>query len=498
METKIIHFMVHGRLERAEFGSECPAADVKDLFQAAAEAEPHHILKMYDTNGSLVNITPQLEANGEDSYYRLEAVASDLKRVGTPPELDDMEHRLHRLERKVIEDVGSVPEVLREMKTHVESFKEKLESLEHLSWMGLFKTDRDQRLADPKPPTQQPSVPDGREQVHRRFLHMSSLQVTEEVKEHLKTPLFDNWQWEEAEMLVLLQVMFADLDFLALLHIELDVLQNFLFEVYCHYNNVPFHNFRHCFCVTQMMYGLIWLTDLRSHFPPLDLLVMLTSALCHDLDHPGYSNVFQINAQTHLARRYNNVSPLENHHCTMAFGILSEPERNILKNLSGEQYRHIRAGMIRCILATDMARHNDILLRFRVTQPIFDFTNEEHREVLMKIMLKVSDISNEARPMAVAEPWLDCLLQEFFNQSDTEKLQGLPVTPFMDRDQVSKPSSQTNFIQFVLLPLFTELTKLFPCLEQHILVPVQRALDFYSDMERVTKQEKEQEELELL
>lgn len=50
-------------------------------------------------------------------------------------------------------------------------------------------------------------------------------------------------------------------------------------------------------------------------------------------------------------------------------------------------------------------------------------------------------------------------------QSDTEKLKGLPVTPFMDRDKVSKPSSQTSFIRFVLLPLFTELTKLFPCLE---------------------------------
>lgn len=50
-------------------------------------------------------------------------------------------------------------------------------------------------------------------------------------------------------------------------------------------------------------------------------------------------------------------------------------------------------------------------------------------------------------------------------QSDSEKLKGLPVTPFMDRDKVSKPSSQTNFIRFVLLPLFTELTKLFPCLE---------------------------------
>ena len=32
------------------------------------------------------------------------------------------------------------------------------------------------------------------------------------------------------------------------------------------------------------------------------------------------------------------------------------------------------------------------------------------------ILMKVSDISNEARPMDVAMPWLDCLLQEFFNQ----------------------------------------------------------------------------------
>lgn len=50
-------------------------------------------------------------------------------------------------------------------------------------------------------------------------------------------------------------------------------------------------------------------------------------------------------------------------------------------------------------------------------------------------------------------------------QSDMEKLEGLPVTPFMDRDKVNKPSSQTGFIRFVLLPLFIELANLFPSLE---------------------------------
>uniref|UniRef100_A0A8C2XBI5 Phosphodiesterase n=1 Tax=Cyclopterus lumpus TaxID=8103 RepID=A0A8C2XBI5_CYCLU len=408
---------------------------------------PHHILKLYSVDGGVLNISPLLEANGEDSYYRLEVVASDLKSERWDETLLLFKANLTGRSRPPVTITLPL-----------------LQSVKHLSWMELFKEDGDHQ-SSPKPRSSLLSVQEEHQQVRRKFLNMSSLQVTEEVREHLKTPTFDNWQWEEAEMLVLLQVMFTDLDFLTAFHIQLDVLQNFLFQVFCHYNNIPFHNFRHCFCVTQMMYGLIWLTDLKSKVSRIDLLVMLTSALCHDLDHPGYNNVFQINAQTDLALRYNDISPLENHHCAVAFGIMSEPECNILKNLSSDQYKHIRGGMIRCILATDMARHNEILHKFKSIQPVFNFTNKEHKEVLMKIMVKVSDISNEARPMAVAEPWLDCLLQEFFNQSDTEKLKGLPVAPFMDRDKVSKPSSQTGFIRFVLLPLFTEITKLFPCLE---------------------------------
>lgn len=50
-------------------------------------------------------------------------------------------------------------------------------------------------------------------------------------------------------------------------------------------------------------------------------------------------------------------------------------------------------------------------------------------------------------------------------QSDMEKLEGLPVAPFMDRDKVTKPSSQIGFIKFVLLPLFESVGQLFPQIE---------------------------------
>lgn len=161
-----------------------------------------------------------------------------------------------------------------------------------------------------------------------------------------------------------------------------------------------------------------------------------------------------------------------------------------------------------------MARHNEILTQFQEVSPNFDYTNQSHVNLvkihffsfkfyensliskyimslitliffffgilqLCMILIKVADISNEARPMDIAEPWLERLLQEFFAQSAAEKSEGLPVTPFMDPDKVSKPGSQVRFIGLVLLPLFEALGELLPELVEMIIQPVRDALDYY-------------------
>lgn len=51
---------------------------------------------------------------------------------------------------------------------------------------------------------------------------------------------------------------------------------------------------------------------------------------------------YQINARTELAVRYNDISPLENHHCAVAFQILNQPECNIFSNVSPEGFKQIR------------------------------------------------------------------------------------------------------------------------------------------------------------
>jgi len=121
----------------------------------------------------------------------------------------------------------------------------------------------------------------------------------------------------------------------------------------------------HPLILTQM-YGMIHLCHLQDVLTKLEMAVLLTSAASHDLDHPGFNNKlvmytphkykyfivcapppthththtthtdtnmlhsYQINARTELAIRYNDISPLENHHCAVAFQILGKVRMSAL------------------------------------------------------------------------------------------------------------------------------------------------------------------------
>ena len=50
-------------------------------------------------------------------------------------------------------------------------------------------------------------------------------------------------------------------------------------------------------------YVLIHGCRLQDSLSKRDLCVLLTACICHDLDHPGFNNTYQINARTELAVR---------------------------------------------------------------------------------------------------------------------------------------------------------------------------------------------------
>lgn len=120
--------------------------------------------------------------------------------------------------------------------------------------------------------------------------------------------------------------------------------------------------------------------------------------------------------------------------------------------------------------------------QFRKAIENFNYSDSSHKSLLFQMIIKCSDISNETRPKAVSEPWVDKLLEEFFHQSDVEKAAGLPYAPFMDRAKVTKSSAQVGFIGFVMIPLFELFAKMFPTIEEPIIGPIRRAHDYYKSL----------------
>ncbi|EAX09546.1 phosphodiesterase 9A [Homo sapiens] len=552
---KAIYLDIDGRIQKVIFSKYCNSSDIMDLFCIATGLPRNTTISLLTTDDAMVSIDPTMPANSERTPYKVRPVAikqlsagvedkrttsrgqsaerplRDRRVVGLeqprregafesgqveprprepqgcyqegqriPPEREELIQSVLAQVAEQFSRAFKINELKAEVANHLAVLEKRVE-LEGLKVVEIEKCKSDikkmrEELAARSSRTNCPckySFLDNHKKLtpRRDVPTYPKYLLSPETIEALRKPTFDVWLWEPNEMLSCLEHMYHDLGLVRDFSINPVTLRRWLFCVHDNYRNNPFHNFRHCFCVAQMMYSMVWLCSLQEKFSQTDILILMTAAICHDLDHPGYNNTYQINARTELAVRYNDISPLENHHCAVAFQILAEPECNIFSNIPPDGFKQIRQGMITLILATDMARHAEIMDSFKEKMENFDYSNEEHMTLLKMILIKCCDISNEVRPMEVAEPWVDCLLEEYFMQSDREKSEGLPVAPFMDRDKVTKATAQIGFIKFVLIPMFETVTKLFPMVEEIMLQPLWESRDRYEELKRIDDAMKE-------
>jgi hypothetical protein len=66
-----------------------------------------------------------------------------------------------------------------------------------------------------------------------------------------------------------------------------------------------------------------------------------------------------------LAIRYNDKSPLENHHASATFFVLKEEQFNFVVNFSKEDFKKFRERLISMILSTDMSTHYSDLAKLK-------------------------------------------------------------------------------------------------------------------------------------
>jgi len=155
--------------------------------------------------------------------------------------------------------------------------------------------------------------------------------------------------------------------------------------------------------------------------------------------------------------RYNDISVLENMHCSMVFTILTEPQCNILANMTSDQWGFVRRLIIEMILHTDMSRHFEILGRFRTRFTTLNDLNIEKIEdsvFILTVGLKCADLGHSAKSFDLHEKWTKLVCEEFFNQGDMEKNNLMPVSMYCDRENTDIPKSQAGFLRNVCLPLY--------------------------------------------
>jgi len=245
-------------------------------------------------------------------------------------------------------------------------------------------------------------------------------------------------------------------------------LVNWIVAVGEHYiESNPYHNWLHAVDVFQFCFMSLTDGGAGKFFSVQDLFALLTSTIAHDVGHPGTNNAFLVNSGAKLAITYNDRSPLENMHASIAFDLLHRPDSNFLINMPKHEATAFRGKFIDAVLATDPSNHIEIVDRFsgRVGSagetPFMSDPKDrdknggstEDRHMLMQVFIHMSDISNCCRPWDVYKETVFNLESEFFLQGDQERALGVPILPLMDRYKDSLAASQGFWISKFVGPL---------------------------------------------
>ncbi|XP_054266416.1 dual 3',5'-cyclic-AMP and -GMP phosphodiesterase 11-like isoform X2 [Macrosteles quadrilineatus] len=274
---------------------------------------------------------------------------------------------------------------------------------------------------------------------------------------------FDDIHMDDDDTLKACLRMFLDLDFVERFHIDYEVLCRWLLSVKKNYRNVIYHNWRHAFNVAQMMFSIITATQWWKIFGEIECMALIIACLCHDLDHRGTNNSFQIKASSPLAQLYST-STMEHHHFDQCLMILNSQGNQILGNLSPDEYSRVIKVLEDAILSTDLAvyfRKRGAFLSL-VQSRSYNWHREDHRELLRGMTMTVCDLAAITKPWAIEKRVADLVTSEFFEQGDIER-QELNITPIdiMNREKEDQlPLMQVGFIDSICLPIYQSFAEL--------------------------------------
>lgn len=253
------------------------------------------------------------------------------------------------------------------------------------------------------------------------------------------------------------------------LEFDANKLNSYLIAISEAYHDLPYHNSLHAADVTQTVLYMLTTSNIKSsfNFNNIATASIIIAAAVHDVGHPGYNGKFLITTNSPLALEYNDKSPLENMHISLAFKLLLRPENNFISASSLSIYREFRRLVIELVLLTDNDMHFNLLNRLDryittskspvgfgtqdtlASSPssngivnLSSAVTDDRQLLILQVTLHSADVSNTAKPWSLYQNWLSGIMEEFYRQGDKEREVRIPISYAFDRNS---PVTQSKF-----------------------------------------------------
>lgn len=234
-------------------------------------------------------------------------------------------------------------------------------------------------------------------------------------------------------------------------------LQKYVMLMLSAYQDVPYHNFQHCYHVTisanKLMDMIIYCPPSETKTPntfgyrddPLMQLVQLFAALIHDVEHKGIPNRQLVIENDELALQYNDQSIAEMRSLTVAFSELLKPDYKLLRSVlfpTPEDYRRFRAATVNVVLSTDLASPDRAQLVKSKWKEAFGETYETVERKLLKQMERraslasgVRNISGPRRQLSTQSIMSELTQETIHDKEDDDESLSLSSRASDDNDQ---------------------------------------------------------------
>ncbi|XP_012945061.1 cGMP-specific 3',5'-cyclic phosphodiesterase isoform X2 [Aplysia californica] len=257
--------------------------------------------------------------------------------------------------------------------------------------------------------------------------------------------------------------MFVDANLINTFKIPYETMCRWVCTVKKNYRPVTYHNWRHAFNVCQTMFTMLYTGELRPKFDAVEVFALMAACLCHDLDHRGTNNAFQVKVASPLAMLYST-SVLEHHHFDHCIMILNSEGNNIFQSFPPEEYRRAIKILEHAILSTDLALYFKKRGDFKtlVESGERNFKEEEKKDLLKAMMMTACDVAAITKPWKIQKEIAQLVTAEFFEQGDIEKTKlGQKPIPMMDREKKDElPTMQVGFIDSICTPVYELFAKI--------------------------------------